>query len=53
MWNSPFLLLHLLLVVSVVVVIIAENRSSYKALSWIIVVSFLPILGGAVVSYVW
>lgn len=46
MWNSPFLLLHLLLVISVVVVIIAENRSSYKALSWIVVVSFLPILGG-------
>lgn len=45
MWSTLILLLYLLTILSIVVIVIVENRSSYKALSWIVVVTFLPIVG--------
>lgn len=44
--NSPILIaIYWLIVLSIVLVIIAENRNPLKAVPWIIVVLLLPVLG--------
>lgn len=38
-------ILYILTVVSIVVVVISENRSPIKAVAWILAVMFLPVIG--------
>lgn len=44
-WNILWLAFYAVVIISTVIVILLENRNPLKALSWIIILLFLPVVG--------
>lgn len=44
-WNTIWLIFYAVIILSTVVVILLENRNPLKALSWIIILLLLPVVG--------
>lgn len=45
MWGIVFTLIYVLLVVGVVVVVLLEGNDMYRTFSWLLIVTFLPVVG--------